>query len=95
MVAITEQTKNASKAARGINTIMANLAQVLDDNSSNGKKITEIFNGLGVAMYDSTGQLKSGYDLLSGLAGVWEKLDGNTQKYIATTIAGKTFAPSR
>ena len=93
MVAIVEQTKNASKAARGLNTIMANLAQVLDENSSNGAKITEIFEGLGLSMYDTNGQLKSGYDLLTELNSVWPKLDGNTQKYIATTIAGKQNCP--
>ena len=89
MTAITEQTKNASKASRGLNSIMANLAQVLDDASSNGKKITEIFKQLGVEMYEN-GQLKSGYDLLAGLAEKWDTLDNNSQKYIATTIAGTT-----
>lgn len=89
MTAITEQTKNASKASRGLNSIMANLAQVLDDASSNGKKITEIFEQLGVEMYEN-GQLKSGYDLLAGLAEKWDTLDNNSQKYIATTIAGAT-----
>ena len=89
MTAITEQTKNASKASRGLNSIMANLAQVLDDASSNGKKITEIFKQLGVEMYEN-GQLKSGYDLLAGLAEKWNTLDNNSQKYIATTIAGTT-----
>ena len=89
MTAITEQTKNASKASRGLNAIMANLAQVLDDASSNGKKITTIFEQLGVEMYEN-GQLKSGYDLLAGLAEKWETLDNNSQKYIATTIAGTT-----
>lgn len=88
MTAITEQTKNASKASRGLNSIMANLAQVLDDASSNGKKITEIFKQLGVEMYEN-GQLKSGYDLLAGLAEKWDTLDNNSQKYIATTIAGE------
>ena len=88
MTAITEQTKNASKASRGLNSIMANLAQVLDDASSNGKKITEIFEQLGVEMYEN-GQLKSGYDLLAGLAEKWDTLDNNSQKYIATTIAGE------
>ena len=68
---------------------MANLAQVLDDTSSNGKKITEIFDQLGVAMYEN-GQLKSGYDLLEGLSKKWDGLDSNTQKYIATTLAGTT-----
>lgn len=89
MTAITEQTKNASKASRGLNAIMANLAQVLDDASSNGKKITTIFEQLGVEMYEN-GQLKSGYDLLAGLAEKWNTLDNNSQKYIATTIAGTT-----
>ena len=89
MTAITEQTKNASKVSRGLNSIMANLAQVLDDASSNGKKITTIFEQLGVEMYEN-GQLKSGYDLLAGLAEKWDTLDNNSQKYIATTIAGTT-----
>lgn len=90
MTAITEQTKNASKASRGLNSIMANLAQVLDPASSNGEKIVNIFNDLGVSMYDTNGQLKSGFDLLQGLYDKWGDLDGNTQKYIATTIAGTT-----
>ena len=90
MTAITEQTKNASKASRGINAIMANLAQALDPASSNGKKIVEIFNDLDASMYDTNGQLKSGFDLLQSLYEKWGDLDGNTQKYIATTIAGTT-----
>lgn len=90
MTAITEQTKNSSKSARGLNAILANLAQVLDPASSNGEKIVEIFDKLGVAMYDTNGQFKSGYDLLSGLAEEWDGLDGNAQKYIATTLAGTT-----
>lgn len=90
MTAITEQTKNASKASRGLNAIMANLAQVLDPASSNGEKIVEIFNDLGVSMYDANDQLKSGFDLLQGLYEKWGDLDGNTQKYIATTVAGTT-----
>lgn len=90
MTAITEQTKNASKASRGLNAIMANLAQVLDPASSNGKKIVQIFNDLGASMYDTNGQLKSGFDLLQGLYSEWGNLDSNTQKYIATTIAGTT-----
>lgn len=90
MTAITEQTRNSSKAARGLNSIFNNLAQVLDDSSSNGKKITEIFNNLDVSMYDlNTGQLLSSYELLGNLAGKWDSLDSNTQKYIASTIAGK------
>lgn len=90
VTAITEQTRNSSKAARGANAIFASLAQILDENSSNGKKIIEIFDGLGVAMYDSQGQMLSAFDLLKGMSERWDSLDSNTQKYIATTIAGTT-----
>ena len=90
VTAITEQTRNANTAARGINSIMASLASVLDENSSKGKAVAKIFEDVGVSMYDANGQLLSGFDLLSGLSGKWSGLDENTQKYIATTIAGKT-----
>lgn len=88
ITAITEQTRSASKASRGANTIFANLAQVLDENSSNGKKILDIYKNLGLTMFDTNGQLKSGYELLSELSKKWPDLDSNTQKYIATTLAG-------
>lgn len=88
MTAITEQTRNSSKAARGLNSIFNNLAQVLDDSSSNGKKITAIFDSLNISMYDNEGQLLSSYELLSKLAGQWDTLDTNTKNYIAATIAG-------
>lgn len=90
MVAVTEQTRNASKASRGINTIMANLAAVLDSSSSNGEKIKQIYSDIGLTMEGENGQLKSGYKLLSDLSGEWAGLSSDTQKYIATTIAGTT-----
>jgi TP901 family phage tail tape measure protein len=89
ITAMTEVTRNANKSSRGLSTIMANLAQVLDGTSSNGEKINKIFKDLGVSMSEN-GQLKSGYDLLEGLAGKWGDLNSDTQKYIATTIAGAT-----
>lgn len=90
VTAITEQTRNAGKAANGLKTIMANLSAVLDSSSSDGEKITAIFKQIGVDMYDTNGQLKSGYELLKDLAGAWNTLDTNTQKYVAVTIANKT-----
>ena len=64
----------------------------MDDNSSNGKKITEIFSDLDITMTEENGQLKSSFDLLKSLSEQWNNLDGDTQKYIATTIAGE-FRP--
>ena len=69
---------------------MANLAAVLDDTSSNGKKIKQIYDDLKLSMTGANGQMKSGYELLSDLAGEWSGLSSDTQKYIATTIAGTT-----
>lgn len=69
---------------------MANLAAVLDDTSSNGKKIKQIYDDLELSMEGTNGQMKSGFELLSDLAGKWPSLSSDTQKYIATTIAGTT-----
>lgn len=88
VTAITEQTRNASKSARAANTIFSRLAQVVDENSDTGKKLTEIYNNLGIALYDSSGQMRSTYDILADLASKWGSLDKNTQQYIAITSAG-------
>ena len=88
VTAITEQTRNASRSARAANTIFSRLAQVVDENSDTGKKLTEIYNNLGIALYDSSGQMRSTYDILADLASKWDSLDKNTQQYIAITSAG-------
>lgn len=88
VTAITEQTRNASKSARAANTIFARLAQVVDENSDTGKQLTDIYNGLGIALYDSNGQMRSTYDILHDLSKEWGSLDKNTQQYIAITSAG-------
>lgn len=89
MTAITEQTRNASKASRGLNQIFSRLSQVTSDTSSTGKKLTQIYNDLGIQLYDlNTGQLRSSYDILSDLADRWDTLDTNTQNYIALTSSG-------
>lgn len=86
--AITQQTRNASKAARGLNTIFSRYSQILDDTSSTGKKLTEIFDGLNIALYDQDGQIRSTYDILKDLAGEWGNLSKNEQEYIALTSSG-------
>lgn len=86
--AITQQTRNASKAARGLNTIFSRYSQILDDTSSTGKKLTEIFDGLNIALYDQDGQIRSTYDILKDLASEWGNLSKNEQEYIALTSSG-------
>lgn len=88
MTAITEVTRNASTASRGLNMISSRLVQVLDDSSSTGKKLTKIYEDLGIALKDNEGQLRSTYDILKDLASQWNTLSGDQQKYIALTSAG-------
>ena len=93
LLAITEQTRSASRSARGMNTIFSRLSSVLDEGSSNGKAIQAIFDDLNITMYDSQGQMRDTFDLLTDLNGAWGNLDTNTQRYIAQTIAGMKVPP--
>ena len=88
LTAITEKTRNASTASRGLRQISSRLTQTLDKSSSTGKKLIDIYDGLGISLKDSNGQIRSTYDILQDLAGQWDSLDKNTQEYIALTSAG-------
>lgn len=87
-VAITEQTRNATKAARSLNTIFARLSQTTDENSDTGKALVAIYDQLGISLTDADGQLRSSFDILTDLSKQWGNLDKNTQNYIALTSAG-------
>ncbi len=88
LTGVTEITRNASSASRGLVMVSSRLTQVLDDTSSTGKKLTKIYENLGIELKDENGQLRSHYDILGDLAGVWDELSENEQKYIALTSAG-------
>lgn len=88
LTGVTEITRNASSASRGLVMISSRLTQVLDDTSSTGKKLTAIYNKLGIELKDENGQLRSHYDILGDLATQWDSLSENEQKYIALTSAG-------
>lgn len=64
------------------------MSQVADANSDTGKKLTDIYDGLNIALYDSEGQMRSSYDILSDLSKQWDNLSKNEQNYIALTSAG-------
>ena len=88
LTGVTEITRNASTATRGLTMISSRLTQVLDDTSSTGKKLTAIYEKLGISLKDDQGQLRSTYDILKDLAAQWNNLSSNEQKYIALTSAG-------
>ena len=72
LTGVTEITRNASSASRGLVMISSRLTQVLDETSSTGKKLTAIYNKLGIALKDGNGQLRSHYDILGDLAVKWD-----------------------
>lgn len=96
LTAITEVTRNASKASRGLVSIGSRLNQVIDESSSTGKALKDIYEQLGIELFDQEGQLRSSYDIFTDLAAIWDTLDKNTQNYIASQQAGtnqfQTFA---
>ena len=88
LTAVTEITRSASKASRGLVQISSRLTQVLDDQSSTGQKLKDIYSGLGIALFDNEGQIRSTYDILEDLSKQWDNLSKNEQEYIALTSAG-------
>lgn len=88
LTAITEVTRNASKASRGLVSIGSRLVQITDESSSTGKALKEIYEELGITLFDQEGQLRSSYEIFSDLAEIWDTLDTNTQNYIASQQAG-------
>lgn len=95
LTAITEVTRNASKASRGLVSIGSRLNQVVDESSSTGAALKEIYESLNIELFDSEGQLRSSYEVFSDLAAIWDTLDKNTQNYIASQQAGELFAHSK
>lgn len=88
MTAVTEVTRNASTASRGLSMISSRLVQVLDDSSSTGKKLRKIYHDLNIELEDENGQMRGTYDILKDLAKRWNTLTSDQQKYIALTSAG-------
>lgn len=68
--------------------IIARLTQTLDENSGTGQKLVAIYSDLGISLKNEEGQLRSTYEILGDLAKQWDKLDSDTQQYIALTSAG-------
>lgn len=90
MTAMTEITRNGSKASRGLVTIQSRYNQILDESSSTGKKLTDFYTQHGIQLKDETGQLRSMYDVLGDLSGKWGGLTDDEKKYFALIQGGAT-----
>lgn len=85
---------NASRVARGLRTITLGL-QGLDDEGEESfelvSKLQDQFDKLSISLVDGNGQLRSSYDILYDLNGIWGSLDKNTRVYISELVAGRRF----
>lgn len=90
MTAMTEITRNGSKASRGLVTIQSRYNQILDESSSTGKKLTDFYTKHGIQLKDETGQLRSMYDVLGDLSSKWGGLTDDEKKYFALIQGGAT-----
>lgn len=52
-------------------------------------KLSSQFNQLGITMLDTDGQIRSTFDILKDLSGVWDGLTTNQKTYLAELMAGK------
>lgn len=86
--AITETTRSASTAVRGLRMTASRLMQVLDESSTTGKKLKQIYSDLGIELLNEDGQLRSTYDILKDLSDQWDNLSTNEKDYIALTSSG-------
>lgn len=86
------------RVAKGISTIGLRISGLNEDMEREAGLQSSINESLekyakGISVFDkATGQLRSTYDILEDLAGVWDTLDKNAQAYLTTTLAGKNRA---
>lgn len=77
----------ASKVANGLKTISQRIRQIDGDTAA---KLDDFFGSKGKSRFDeTTGQLKSTYDILFEVAGLWNDLTVNERQYIGEVMAGK------
>lgn len=84
------------RVAKGLSVISLRIAGLNEDLEREAGLQSTVNKALekyaGISVFDSTMQLRSTFDILQDLAGVWDGLNKNVQTYLTTTIAGKNRA---
>ena len=92
LTAGTEITRSASKVSNGLKTITLRLQGMNDEGEEDLElmaKMEELYNKLGVSVYDANGELKNTFELLETLAPIYKEATAEEKAYITETIAGK------
>ena len=99
LAAANTVTQNIDKASTAVRTIAARISNSTADleefggdtdgmASSTAALREELLALAKVDVYDSTGQLRSTYDILQDIASAWGSIDKNNRAAIATLVAG-------
>ena len=88
MTAGTEIMRQSNKVARSLITVQSRLNQIIDEESSTGKKLTAWYEEHDIAIYNQEGQIRSLYEILTDVNKIWKDLDKNEQAYYLNIQAG-------
>lgn len=88
MTAGTEIMRQSNKVARSLISVQSRLNQIIDKESSTGKKLTAWYEEHNIAIYNQEGQIRSLYEILTDVNKIWKKLDKNEQAYYLNIQAG-------
>ncbi|WP_291567009.1 MULTISPECIES: phage tail tape measure protein [unclassified Clostridium] len=75
-----------------LKTVSLRIATFKDENGQVIPKLKEDLEGLGVQMTDTTGQIRSTFDILYDLSKIFKDLDKNTQLNLTEKLGGKMQA---
>lgn len=88
MTAGTEIMRQSNKVARSLISVQSRLNQIIDEESSTGKKLTAWYKEHDIAIYNQEGQIRSLYEILTDVNKIWKDLDKNEQAYYLNIQAG-------
>ena len=88
MTAGTEIMRQSNKVARSLISVQSRLNQIIDEESSTGKKLTAWYQEHDIAIYNQEGQIRSLYEILTDVNKIWKDLDKNEQAYYLNIQAG-------
>ena len=98
---ITVMTEATRESASNIGSALKSIISRYGEMTSNPKqlidsegeemslnKVDRALQSVGITLQDTQGQFRNFDDVIMELASVWDTLDNNTQRYIATVMAG-------
>ena len=88
MTAGTEIMRQSNKVARSLISVQSRLNQIIDEESSTGKKLTAWYEEHDIAIYNQEGQIRSLYEILTDVNKIWKDLDKNERAYYLNIQAG-------